>query len=434
MNTESISASLDTMDSPLVSAKKRIPRSGRKMRYELFEKLGQGGSGAVFRARDRELGRIVAVKVLHPELMSGLLHLLRLKREVVLASRVQSQHVVRVYDFGESAGNPLVAMEYVNGESVAVLLGRMCRLPPAQVLTLSIDICRGLRDIHAAGIVHRDLKPGNILIDKRGTAMVSDFGLACSISPNDCSGIRLGEVCGTAAYASPEQLAGLPVDERSDLYSLGLLLLTMLTGNTCLDTLDSVRNIIRASEEGKLAKVGNLRILAAFESIITRCTQLSRNARPGSAVEVLEFLEQVNTTSTSAAPRQTHPFFQAGLRIRNYSRVIAVVTAMIVSLISVGAYRHQLHPQKAVSRVAPSAATPGRTYTDALSEIAPGNTEEDLEQAVKTLQTSADQNSHNLPAHRVYLDIIIRLYEKNHDKSWLVLGRNALRNAVSRNG
>jgi serine/threonine protein kinase len=294
MNTESFSASLDTMDSPPVSAKKRIPRSRHKTRYELFEKLGQGGSGAVFRARDHELRRIVAVKVLHPELMSGLLHLLRLKREVVLASRVQSQHVVRVYDFGESAGSPLVAMEYVNGESVAVLLGRMCRLPPAQVLTLSIDICRGLRDIHAAGIVHRDLKPGNILIDKRGTAMVLDFGLACSISPNDCSGIQLGEVCGTAAYASPEQLAGLPVDERSDLYSLGLLLLTMLTGNTSLDTLDSVRNIIRASGEGKLAKVGNLRILAAFESIITRCTQLSRNARPGSAVEVLKFLEQVN--------------------------------------------------------------------------------------------------------------------------------------------
>ncbi len=293
MHTETISANPVSLERPPLPSG-RIPRSRRKLRYELFEQVGQGGSGTVFRAHDRELNRIVAVKVLHSELIPGLMDLLRLKREVVLASRVQSQHVVRVYDFGESEGRPLVAMEWIDGESVAALLGRVGRLPPAQVLALSIDICEGLHDVHSAGIVHRDLKPGNILIDRRGNALLSDFGLACSISPGDCSRADHGEVCGTTAYASPEQLAGLPVDERSDIYSLGVLLLTMLTGSTCLDTLDAVSNIIRASQEDKFARSRNLRILAAFQSIITRCTQPSRTSRPGSVLEVMEVLKDID--------------------------------------------------------------------------------------------------------------------------------------------
>ncbi len=183
MNPETVSAKPVGLKRPPMPLA-RIPRSRRKLRYELFEQLGQGGSGTVFRAHDRELNRIVAVKVLH----SGINTRshgppLRLKREAVLASWVQSQHVVRVYDFGESEGRPLVAMEWINGESVAMLLGRVGRLPPAQVLALSIDICRGLHDVHSTGIVHRHIKPGNILIYKRGNALLSDFGLACSISP-----------------------------------------------------------------------------------------------------------------------------------------------------------------------------------------------------------------------------------------------------------
>jgi serine/threonine protein kinase/tetratricopeptide (TPR) repeat protein len=426
MNSETISANSVGLKRPPVPSGK-IPRSRRKLRYELFEKLGCGGNGTVFRAHDRELNRIVAVKILHSQLIPGLLGLLRLKREVVLASRVQSQHVVRVYDFGESEGRPLVAMEWINGESVAVLLCRVGRLPPAQVLALSIDICRGLQDVHAAGVVHRDIKPGNILIDNRGNALLSDFGLACSICPSDYSRADHEEVRGTAAYASPEQLAGLPVDERSDIYSLGMLLLTMLTGSTCLDTLDSVGNILRSSQQDRFARNHNLRILADFRSIITRCTQQSRTSRPGSVLEVLEVLQDID--KSPPRPEPTQPSLWPWPRVRNYRWIVMGLAATIVCAVCVWVNWHDVHANSVSAGIVPATDSGRAAYLDALSKMGPNRPKEDLEQALKALQAAVDQNSRDLPARHAYLDVIIQLYEKSRDKQLLNLGRVALRNA-----
>jgi tetratricopeptide (TPR) repeat protein len=319
-------------------------------------------------------------------------------------------------------------MEWINGESVAVLLGRVGHLPPAQVLALSIDICQGLHDVHVAGIIHRDIKPGNILIDERGNALLSDFGLACSISPPDYSRADHQEVRGTAAYASPEQLAGLPVDERSDIYSLGMLLLTMLTGNTCLDTMDALSNIIRSSQQDKFARNLNLRILVDFQSIITRCIQQSRTYRPGSVLEVLEVLKDIDKSPAPTQPSlRLWPWLW--LRIRNYRRIAMGLAATIVCAVCIWVNWHGVHANSVRSRVVPTTDSGRAAYVDALSKMGPARKEEDLEQAVKALQSAVDQNSHDLPAWHAYLEVITQLHEKTRDNQWLSLGRAVLRSA-----
>ena len=158
---------------PSVSTRSR--KSRRSQRYELREHIGTGGMGTVYRALDRELNRTVAVKLLRPELVPDLRNLLRLKRELVLASRVSDEHVVRVHDIGEVDGRPLIAMDWVEGESLAHLLSRVHCLPPSQTCAFAVQICQALRAIHAANIIHRDLKPGNLLIRTDGEILAQRF-------------------------------------------------------------------------------------------------------------------------------------------------------------------------------------------------------------------------------------------------------------------
>src|SRR5664280_3492061 len=289
------------------------PRKSRlKECYEQQEEVCAGGMGTVYRALDRALNRTVAVKVLRPELVPGLRNLLRLKRELVLGSRVSDEHVVRVHDIGEVGGKALIAMEWVDGESLAQLLGRVHTLPPSQVHSFAGQICRALGAIHAANIIHRDLKPGNLLIRKDGAILVSDFGLARSVVPQDFSLSRPGESSGTPRYMAPEQLAGLPADARSDLYSLGMVLLEMLTGTTALETIAPLRWRLLATHDDKDLRSAELRHLAALEIAIRHCLHLDRTERCPSAGVLLEDLK-LTTAETIPPVSRPRVDFNAGL-------------------------------------------------------------------------------------------------------------------------
>ena len=291
------------------------------------------------------------------------------------------------------------------------------------------DICRGLHDVHSAGIVHRDIKPGNILIDKRGNALLSDFGLACSISPGEYITADHEEVRGTAATVCITGATCRFTSKMSDRISipLGMLLLTMLTGTTCLDTVDAVSNIIRSSQQDKFARNHNLRILANFQSIITRCTQQSRTSRPGSVLEVLEALKDIDKSPPS--PEPTQPSLRAWPWVRNYRRIAMGLAATIFCAVCIRIGWHDVHAKSARLNVVSTTDSGHAAYLDALGKMGPTKSEEDLEQAVKALEAAVDQNPHDLPARHAYLEVIIQLYEKNRDKQWLSLGRAALRNA-----
>jgi serine/threonine protein kinase len=196
-------------------------------RFDLLAEIGRGGMGIVYRARDRETGELVALKILKPEIASDAAALERFRNELRLARQITHRNVCRTYElhrFGETAA---IAMEYVEGESLRTVLSRYGAVSVRTGIEWTRQICAALREAHARHIVHRDLKPANVLIAQDGRVKVSDFGIARSVRSD---ATQTGTITGTPAYMSPEQAQGKAVDHRSDIYSLGLLLYEMFTG------------------------------------------------------------------------------------------------------------------------------------------------------------------------------------------------------------
>src|SRR5437867_4052327 len=200
-------------------------------RYEVKEVLGMGGMGVVYRAFDRELREAVAIKRLRPEALAGDgVALERFKQEIRLARKIAHRNVVRTYDLGEVNGLYYLTMEYVEGTSLKQLIGTRGPLPVPVTLTIGKQLCRALEVAHEQGVIHRDIKPQNIVVDPTGFLKVMDFGIARLATPATGKGLtQEGMSIGTPDYMSPEQLSGLELDARSDLYSAGVVLFECLT-------------------------------------------------------------------------------------------------------------------------------------------------------------------------------------------------------------
>src|SRR5437867_2588762 len=218
---------------PSVASRGDVLRPGTLFasRYEVKELLGTGGMGVVYRAFDREVQEPVAIKTLRPEALAGDgVALERFKQEIRLARRIAHRNVVRTYDLGEVNGLYYLTMEYVEGTSLKQLIGTRGRLPVPVVLTIGKQLCRALEVAHEQGVIHRDIKPQNIVVDPAGFLKVMDFGIARLATPATGKGLtQEGMSIGTPDYMSPEQLSGLELDARSDLYSAGVVLFECLT-------------------------------------------------------------------------------------------------------------------------------------------------------------------------------------------------------------
>ncbi|MGC9220300.1 MAG: protein kinase domain-containing protein [Solirubrobacteraceae bacterium] len=197
-------------------------------RYRLESKLGSGGMSTVYLARDEKLERWVAVKVMNREVASNSDHLERFRREARAVARISHPNVVRVIDADEDDGRPYIVLEHVSGETLKAMINRLGRLEITDALACAIDIAQALHAAHANQIVHRDVKPDNVLIDQDGSARVTDFGIARTLEEQGLTAD--GRVLGTTDYVSPEQALGSPATYQSDLYSLGIVLYEMLTG------------------------------------------------------------------------------------------------------------------------------------------------------------------------------------------------------------
>jgi serine/threonine protein kinase len=196
-------------------------------RYDVLAEAGRGSMGNVYKARDRETGETVALKLLKPEIASDQAMMDRFKNELLFARKITHKNICRVHEFNRISGVAFTSMEFVEGESLRSVLNRFGGLPVRKTLDLSLQMCSGLKEAHAQGIVHRDLKPENVMIDAQGNVKIMDFGIARSME----SMTRLtGSMVGTPAYMAPEQVGGKPVDYRTDVYSLGLMLYEMFTG------------------------------------------------------------------------------------------------------------------------------------------------------------------------------------------------------------
>lgn len=197
-------------------------------RYRLEERIGAGGMSTVYRAVDETLQRSVAVKVMNREVAEDSGQLERFRREARAVAQLSHPNVVGVIDAGEDAGHPYIVFEFIEGETLKQRLHRLGQLPIPEAVAYAIEIARALGAAHARQIVHRDVKPQNVLIDHEGTAKVTDFGIARSLEEEGLTDD--GRVVGTTDYVSPEQALGQSVNGQSDLYSLGVVLYEMLTG------------------------------------------------------------------------------------------------------------------------------------------------------------------------------------------------------------
>ena len=199
-------------------------------KYELLEKLGEGGFGVVYKARDPALDRLVALKVLAPQFTADSQAVERFRQEARLAARLKHPHIVTIYEVGEAAGRYFIAMEWIDGRSLAQRIAAQGALPLGEVVRLVEQVADALDYAHRQGLIHRDIKPANILLDSQGQATLTDFGIVKAM--NEAGMTTTGMALGTPEYMAPEQVLGGELDARTDLYALGVVLFHALTGQS----------------------------------------------------------------------------------------------------------------------------------------------------------------------------------------------------------
>jgi eukaryotic-like serine/threonine-protein kinase len=273
-------------------------------RYRLEARIGSGGMSTVYRATDETLQRQVAIKLMNREISTDSDQLERFRREARAVAQLSHPHIVGVIDYGEDDGRPYIVFEYVEGETLKERIRRTGRLPTTEAVAYAIEIARALGVAHARHIVHRDVKPQNVLIDDEGSAKVTDFGIARTL---DEEGLTAdGRVLGTTDYVSPEQALGRPVTGQSDLYSLGIVLYEMLTGEVPFKGENQVAVAMKHVRE-ELPDVQGKRpeVSSALAAIVDTATAKRVEDRYADDAELIADLEDVLAIETARSGSAT---------------------------------------------------------------------------------------------------------------------------------
>jgi serine/threonine-protein kinase len=275
-------------------------------RYEILGTLGKGGMGVVYRAQDKQLDEVVALKVLRNEMLSADPSLLdRFKLEIKLARRITHRNVLRTHDFGEADGTPYISMEFLEGVTLKDLIRSKGAVPTGVGLSIAKQMAHGLEAAHEQGVIHRDIKPQNMLIlPESGEIKIMDFGIA-RVSEMKGGGSDLtsaGMVMGTPDYMPPEQAQGQPADFRSDIYSLGVVLFETFSGKLPF-TGDTIMKVVMGHIQTPppRPRALNPRIPAELEVVILRCLEKSPDQRYQKVADLLEALTAISSRIGEAA-------------------------------------------------------------------------------------------------------------------------------------
>jgi len=309
-------------------------------RYRLVQILGEGGMGAVYKARDIELDRVIALKVIRPELASNPEILQRFKQELILARQVTDRNVIRIFDLGEAGGIRYITMEYLEGETLYQILRRQGKVSVQEAVDIMRQMMSGLQAAHREGVIHRDLKPGNIMRDAQGRVIVMDFGLARSMEGDGMT--RTGTMMGTMEYMSPEQAQAKEVDARSDIFTAGLICYEMLTGRMPYHADSAVASLLRRMQERAAPPSDwDASIPQPVSELVSRCLERDPGQRWQSAQEILDRIDEIqgkrppslilsSPPASISAPPVPVPPAQPPQQRRTYKNKLLGAAALVV--------------------------------------------------------------------------------------------------------
>ncbi len=270
-------------------------------RYEVLALLGEGGMGAVYKAKDIELNRTIALKTIRRELGGNQAIIERFKQELILSTQVTHRNVVRIFDLGEAEGMKFITMEYIEGKDLRTIIYERGKLPQEEVVDIMAQVCRALDAAHSVGVIHRDLKPQNIMRDQNGRILVMDFGLARTLEGDGMT--MSGALVGTMEYMSPEQALSKNLDQRSDIYSLGLIFYELLSGESPFRADTALASLIRRTQErAKPLSQCTSNISGPLDQIVGRCLEREVELRYQSATGVLADLEMWQNKGVVSLP------------------------------------------------------------------------------------------------------------------------------------
>ena len=312
-------------------------------RYEIIELLGEGGMGAVYKALDRELDRPVALKLIRPELASNPSMLARFKQELLLSRQVTHKNVIRIYDLGDAEGVKYITMEFVQGRDLRSLIQEKKKFSPEEAVEIMQQVCQALEAAHAVGVIHRDLKPQNIMREDTSRILVMDFGLARTMEGDGMT--QTGALVGTMEYMSPEQALGKELDQRSDIFTAGLILYEMLTGKMPFKADTALASLIRRTQERAIpVSDHDDSIPGALSGIVSKCLERDPSLRYQSAAEILRDLDSWQG-KRAAATLGFHADVKPWGQTIPWPMIMGVVTVVVLAIVGY-AFRGKLFPQK----------------------------------------------------------------------------------------
>jgi Tol biopolymer transport system component/tRNA A-37 threonylcarbamoyl transferase component Bud32 len=316
-------------------------------RYQIIEELGKGGMGRVYKVHDTEIKEKVALKLLKPEIAANQKTIERFRNEIKLARKIVHKNVGRMFDLGKEKESYYITMEYVAGQDLRGLIRQSGRQTVETVLSIAAQVCEGLAEAHKLGIIHRDLKPSNIMVDRDGNVRIMDFGIALSVESKGIT--EAGVMIGTPEYMSPEQVEGKEVDQRSDVYSLGIILFEMLTGQVPFEG-DLPLNVAykHKHEIPQDPRQMNPQIPENLSAVVMRCLEKDKEKRYQNPIEVRSELFNIEKgmPATEKVVPQKKPVTSKEITIKfDPKRFIILALALIVILTVAGYFLFRSGPK-----------------------------------------------------------------------------------------
>jgi eukaryotic-like serine/threonine-protein kinase len=436
------------------------------LHYQVLDKIAEGGMGLVYKARDARLGRLVAIKVLPLNRLDAE-HRSRFFREARAASALNHPNIITIYEVASCEGTEMIVMEYVDGDTLSALLASG-PLPLPQVLACATQIADALAKAHAAGVIHRDLKPGNVMVTRDGLVKVLDFGLAkvsrsSAMHPADAAGPDLTDarvVLGTAAYMSPEQAAGEPLDARTDVFSFGVVLYEMIGGRRPFEgasTLETLRQLLASGPvnfeqlEGR-APAGLLQILGralakdreqrfttmAEARDALRALQRTLEARSGAVTAVDGDAPTIDVTREAMRAREDTVGTGRGpdARSRGRRRIVALVAAAVLLAGGMAAWsllRGGVSAPASASADASQPATSFDHYQAGQRALARHDRRPEVDRAIDEFTASIQKDAAYAPGYAGLADAYSRKHVLNPDPQWQRLALDSATRALELN-